>query len=433
MGDPTKQIFALVDVNNMYVSCERAFNPRLRDRPVVVLSNNDGCAVARSNEVKALGVQMGTPWFQMRDLARQHGIVGLSSNYTLYADMSNRIMDILRTYSPNVEVYSIDESFLSLNGLGGLWTSPTAMGQDIRAKVAQWTGLPVCVGIGQSKTLAKLANHVAKKFPLFDSVADFTTMSDARAAWLLQRIDVGEVWGVGRRIGSKLRGMGINTVQDLKDAPPSGMRAHFGVVLERTCNELRGISCLELEEVAPPRKEIVSSRSFGSMVMTAVELGESISTYAARAGEKLRGQRSLCGAVHVFVQTNRFREKDSQYSNGITIPLAEPSADNRVLAGAALHGLAMIFRDGFKYKKAGIMLMDLQPDTRRQGVLFDAGRDRARAASTMAAMDALNERFGRDTVHLGSAGLVRRWAMLSENRTPRYTTNWMELPKVRAQ
>lgn len=432
MGDPTKQIFALVDVNNMYVSCERAFNPRLRDRPVVVLSNNDGCAVARSNEVKALGVPMGAPWFQMRDLARQHGIVGLSSNYTLYADMSNRIMTILRTYSPNVEVYSIDESFLSLNGLGGLWSSPTAMGQDIRAKVAQWTSLPVCVGVGQSKTLAKLANHVAKKFPLFDSVADFTTMSEARTAWLLRRIDVGEVWGVGRRISAKLRAMGISTVQDLKYAPPSTIRAHFGVVLERTCNELRGISCLELEEVAPPRKEIVSSRSFGSMVMTEAELGESISTYAARAGEKLRGQHSLCGAVHVFVQTNRFREQDEQYSNGITIPLIDPSADNRVLAGAALHGLAMIYREGLKYKKAGIMLMNLQPDTQRQAVLFDAGPDRARSVRAMAAFDAINDRFGRDTLHLGSAGVARRWAMLSENRTPRYTTSWAELPKVRA-
>ena len=432
MSDPAKQIFALVDVNNMYVSCERAFNPRLRDRPVVVLSNNDGCAVARSNEVKALGVPMGAPWFQMRDLARQHGIVGLSSNYTLYADMSNRIMTILRGYSPSVEVYSIDESFLSLNGLGGLWESPTAMGQDIRAKVLQWTSLPVCVGVGSSKTLAKLANHVAKKFPLFDSVADFTTMSEARTAWLLQRIDVGEVWGVGRRIGAKLRAMGIATVQDLKDVPPSAMRAHFGVVLERTCNELRGLSCLDLEEVTPPRKEIVSSRSFGSAVITLAELGESISTYAARAGEKLRGQHSLCGAVHVFVQTNRFRDQDEQYSNGITIPLVEPSADNRVLAGAALHGLAMIYREGFKYKKAGIMLMNLQPDTQRQAVLFDAGPDRARSVRAMAALDAINERYGRDTVHLGSAGVARRWAMLSENRTPRYTTSWTELPKVRA-
>lgn len=433
MSDPTKQLFALVDVNNMYVSCERAFNPRLRDRPVVVLSNNDGCVVARSNEVKALGVSMGAPWFQMRDLVRQHGIVGLSSNYPLYADMSNRIMTILRTYSPNVEVYSIDESFLSLNGLGSLWPSPTLMGHDIRAKVARWTSLPVCVGMGQSKTLAKLANHVAKKFPLFDSVTDFTTMTDARTAWLLKRIDVGEVWGVGQRTSAKLRAMGINTVQDLKATPPSAMRSHFGVVLERTCNELRGVSCLELEEVAPPRQEIISSRSFGSMVITMTELGESISTYAARAGEKLRGQNSLCGAVHVFVQTNRFREQDAQYSNGITIPLVEPSADNRILAGAALHGLALIYREGFKYKKAGIMLMELQPTTQRQGVLFDAARDRVRSMRTMAALDALNERFGQDTVHLGSAGLVRRWAMLSENRTPRYTTNWLELPKVMAR
>jgi DNA polymerase V len=186
-------VFALVDVNNMYVSCERAFNPKLRDRPIVVLSNNDGCAVARSNEVKALGVKMGAPWFQMRDLARQHGIIGLSSNYTLYGDMSNRMVSILRTYSPNVEVYSIDESFLGISGMDSLWASRTVMGQDIRARIQQWMGLPVCVGIGSSKTLAKLANHVAKKFPLFDGVCDFTTMSHARLHWLLSRIDVGQV------------------------------------------------------------------------------------------------------------------------------------------------------------------------------------------------------------------------------------------------
>lgn len=207
--------------------------------------------------------------------------------------------------------------------------------------------------------------------------------------------------------------IGINTVQGPKGAHPIAMRTHFGVVLERTRNELRGISCLELEEVAPPRKEIVSSRSFGSMVLAAAELCESISTYVARAGEKLRGQHSLCGAVHVFVQTNRFREQDEQYFNGITIPRVEPSSDNRILAGAALHGLAMIFREGFRYRKAGIMLMDMEPDTQCQGVLFDAVRDRARSVHAMAALDASNERFGRDTVHFGSAGVVRRWGMLS--------------------
>ena len=225
------QIFALVDVNNMYVSCERAFNPKLRNRPVVVLSNNDGCAVARSNEVKALGVKMGAPWFQMRELARQHGIVGLSSNYTLYGDMSNRMVLILRVYSPQVEVYSIDESFLGLAGLDGLWESRTAMGQHIRSRILRWMALPVCVGIGSSKTLAKLANHVAKKFALFDGVCEFTSMSMARQHWLLSRIQVGEVWGVGRRIEAKLNEMGIATVQALKDACPRDKRAQFGVVI----------------------------------------------------------------------------------------------------------------------------------------------------------------------------------------------------------
>ena len=281
----------------MYVSCERAFNPKLRNRPVVVLSNNDGCAVARSNEVKALGVKMGAPWFQMRELARQHGIVGLSSNYTLYGDMSNRMVSILRAYSPQVEVYSIDESFLGLAGLDGLWESRTAMGQDIRARIWRWMALPVCVGVGSSKTLAKLANHVAKKFGLFDGVCDFTSMSAAREHWLLSRIQVGEVWGVGRRIEAKLNAMGIETVQALKNACPSDMRAQFGVVMERTCFDLRGQSCLAIEEVAAARKEIVSSRSFGQMVTTVNELAEAVSLYVARASEKLRSQNSLCGAI----------------------------------------------------------------------------------------------------------------------------------------
>jgi DNA polymerase V len=426
------QVFALVDVNNMYVSCERAFNPKLRDRPIVVLSNNDGCAVARSNEVKALGVKMGAPWFQMRDLARQHGIVGLSSNYTLYGDMSNRMVSILRTYSPNVEVYSIDESFLGISGMDNLWASRTVMGQDIRARIQRWMGLPVCVGIGSSKTLAKLANHVAKKFPLFDGVCDFTTMSDARLHWLLSRIDVGQVWGVGQRIGAKLHDMDIGTVQALKDTAPRDMRLHFGVVMERTCSELRGQSCLALEELAPARKEIVSSRSFGQMVATFDELAEAVSLYVSRAAEKLRGQSSVCGAIHVFVQTNRFRECDLQYSNGVTIPFPDPTADTRVLACAAIFGLRKIFRDGYLYKKAGVMLMDLAPDTVHQQTLFSSAPSMQTAVKVMAAMDALNSRYGRDALHLASAGLGHRWATLAQNRTQKYTTDWNELPTVRA-
>jgi DNA polymerase V len=433
MSASAGQIFALVDVNNMYVSCERAFNPRLQGRPVIVLSNNDGCAVARSNEVKALGVKMGAPWHQLQDLARQHSIIGLSSNYTLYGDMSNRIMTILRTYSPNVEVYSIDESFLNLAGMEGLWATPTVMGQHIRARILQWTALPVCVGIGASKTLAKLANHVGKKFPLFDGVCDFTTMSAARERWLLERIAVGEVWGVGRRIGAKLEEMGITTVQALKEASPRDIRARFGVVMERTCNELRGLSCLALEEISPPRKEIVSSRSFGELVTNIDELSEAVSMYIARASEKLRGQQSLCGAIHVFVQTNPFRQQDEQYSNGLTIPFPEPSDDSRTLAAAALQGLRAIYRPGYRYKKAGVMLMNLSPNSVTQGTLFDSPRSREETTRVMAALDALNRRYGRDTLVLGSAGTGGRWAMKAGNRTPRYTTSWTELPKVHAK
>lgn len=425
-------VFALVDVNNMYVSCERAFNPKLQGRPVVVLSNNDGCAVARSNEVKALGVKMGAPWFQMQDLARRHGIIALSSNYALYGDMSNRMVSILRTYSPHVEVYSIDESFLALEGMDGLWPSRTAMGQDIRARIQQWMGLPVCVGVGGSKTLAKLANHVAKKVPLFDGVCDFTTMSEAREHWLLSRIDVGKVWGVGRRIAARLHAMGIESVQALKEAPPRAMREQFGVVMERTCCELRGQSCLALEELAPARKEIVSSRSFGQMVATRDELGEAVSLYIARAGEKLRGQQSVCGALHVFVETNRFRASDPQYCNGVTIAFPDPTNDTRVLTGAALCGLHQIYRPGFWYKKAGVMLMDLTPDTVQQGSLFQAARPKEASAKVMAAIDGVNQRYGRNALQLASAGVSQRWAMRAERRTPRYTTNWNELPLVRA-
>lgn len=368
----------------------------------------------------------------MRDFTREHGIVGLSSNYTLYGDMSNRMVSILRNYSPQVEVYSIDESFLGLAGLSGQWESPTALGQDIRARILQWMALPVCVGIGSSKTLAKLANHVAKKFPLFDGVCDFTTMSPARQEWLFKRIDVGEVWGVGRRIGARLHDMGIGTVQALKEAEPRDMRAQFGVVMERTCVELRGESCLALEELAPARKEIVSSRSFGQMVTTMEELSEAVSVYVSRASEKLRAQGSVCGAIHVFVQTNRFRERDSQYSNGVTIPFTQPTDDVRTLASAAIFGLHKIYRAGYQYKKAGVMLMDLAPHAVRQETLFDQERPREATAKVMAALDGLNKRFGRDAVHIASAGLGPGWATRAANRTPRYTTDWNELPTVHA-
>ena len=422
--------FALVDVNNFYVSCERVFQPRLEGIPVVVLSNNDGCAVARSNEVKALGVKMGTPWFQLQDLARQHGILAFSSNYTLYGDMSNRVSCILRDFCPELEVYSIDESFLRIETVVQLYGSAVAMGQQMRARIQQWTGLPVCVGVGPTKTLAKFANHLAKKHAEFDGVCDLHALTRAQRLGWMQRIDVGEVWGVGSRIRKHLSAMGIDTVLDLRNASPKELRSHFGVVIERTCNELRGISCLELEDMAPSKQQIMCSRSFGKAVETLEELRESVTTYLATAAEKLRRQHSVAGAVYVFVMTNRFKAEEPQYNASITVPLAEPTDDTRVLTHAALKGLDAIYRTGFRYKKAGVLLTLLSDKNSRQSTLFEDPVAREKSARLMAAIDAINHTYGRGTVRCGTSGVAQGWAMRAGNRSPRFTTRWDELPLV---
>jgi DNA polymerase V len=422
--------FALVDVNNFYVSCERVFQPKLQNVPMVVLSNNDGCAVARSNEVKALGVKMGTPWFKMKDLARQHGILAFSSNYTLYGDMSNRVVSILRDFSPDIEVYSIDESFLRVESDAHLYGGLASMGHQIRERIRQWTGLPVCVGFGPSKTLAKLANHMAKKNPEFDGVCDLHAMSRAERRQWMSRIEVGEVWGVGRRINARLATMGIQTVLDLRNASPKAIRAQFGVVMERTCEELRGVPCLELEEIAPPKRQIMSSRSFGKPVECIEELQEAVAIYVSRAAEKLRQQGSVSGAVYVFVQTNPFKENERQYNPGLTVALLDPSDDTRVLIQAALRGLKAIYRTGYRYKKAGIMLTLLSDKGTQQVSLFNAPGGEQRSARLMAAMDAVNREFGRNTLRAAVSGIANTWAMRSGNRSPCYTTRWDELPTL---
>ena len=421
---------ALVDVNNFFVSCERAFDPRLQGKPVVVLSSNDGCAVARSNEVKALGVKMGAPWFKMRDVARRHGIIALSSNFTLYGDMSDRVVEILRGFSTEVEVYSIDESFVGIDGFEGQWGAPAAMGQAMRRRILQWTGLPVCVGIATSKTLAKLANHVAKTRLQFNGVCDFSAMTQGELDALLACVEIGEVWGIGRRTAESLQGMGIATVGALRQANMAKLRARFGIVTERIVNELHGIPCLGLEEVETPRQQIIASRSFGEPVTMIGEIGAAVSTFVTRACERLRGQDSICGAIHVSIETNRFAA--SPYANGVTVPLPDPSDDTRILTGAALSGLRRIFRSDHSYKKAGVVLMDLSPAAFRQHSLFDRSLTLGRSAQVMAAMDAVNASYGRDTLRLGSAGTQSHWLTRADRRTPRYTTNWNELPKVRA-
>jgi len=421
-------MFALVDVNNFYVSCERVFQPQFEHVPMVVLSNNDGCAVARSAEVKALGVKMGTPWFKMKALAKEHGILALSSNYTLYGDMSNRATAVLRDFSPDIEVYSVDESFLRVESVAHLYGGVTAMGQQIRQRVKQWTGLPVCVGCGPTKTLAKIANHLAKKNPEFEGVCDLHAIPRPERLQWMSQLEVGEVWGVGKRIAKRLNAMGVETVLDLRNSSIKEIRAQFGVVMERTCNELRGISCLELEDVAPAKQQIMSSRSFGLPVTTLAELREAVASYVTRAAEKLRAQQSVSAAVHLYIQTNRFKESDLQYSEGLVVPLPDPTDDTRLLASAATLGLGLIFKPGYQYKKAGIMLTLISDKSKRQQTLFDDPLQRAQSAKLMAAMDAINAEFGRDTVRTGANGTDKRWAMRSENRSPRFTTRWDELP-----
>jgi DNA polymerase V len=430
-----KSVFALVDCNNFYASCEKLFDPKLKDRPVVVLSNNDGCVVARSAEVKALGIPMGVPWFQIQAEARRYGIVAFSSNYALYADMSNRVVEVLSDFSPNLEVYSIDESFLDLSGMNMRAESLAAYGVEIRQRVADWLGLAVCVGIAPTKTLAKLANHCAKKgLAGADGVCDFTTLNPGALSHLFARIDVGEVWGVGRQIKARLAAMGIQTVRQLRDADAETIRARFSVVLERTVCELRGESCLDLQEVVPDKQQIMSSRSFGTLVYERADLEEAVASYIAKAAEKLRAQDSLAGGVQVYIRTNVFKPEVPQYQKGVTVPLPEATADTRVLTQWAIRILRRIYRPGFGYHKAGVMLLDLVPAAKRQLALFDSqgGAGDARSGKLMAVLDDINQRYGRQSLRLAAEGVERSWQMRRGNLSPGYTTSWDGLPVARA-
>jgi DNA polymerase V len=419
-----KRSIALVDGNNFYVSCERVFNPVLERRPVVVLSNNDGCVVSRSNEAKALGIRMGVPFFEIRSMVKSHGLVWLSSNYALYGDMSARMMALLGEFAPRQEIYSIDECFLDFTGMTG---DAEARGRCIRQRVRQYLGITTCTGIGASKTLAKLANHVAKTRRQYGGVFDWDMLPAAAQTALMDELDAGEVWGVGRRLVPQLQAMRIRTVHDLRRASPALMRRRFSVVMERIVAELNGESCLDLEDVAARKAQILASRSFGQPVTALEDLREAVMSHVIRAAERLRAQRSACTQVTVFMHTSRFRTDVPQYSPATLVPLTVATDDTRRLCAAARFGLERIYRPGYPYKKAGVMLTGLQPAARIQADLF-SGYERPRAARLMAAMDRINSLYGMNTATFAGAGIRQPWRMQSARRSPRYTTRWEELP-----
>ena len=434
-------MYALVDGNNFFVSCERAFRPSLNGLPVVVLSNNDGCAIARSNEAKALGIAMGAPWFKIKHLAESAGLVALSANFALYGDLSDRMMSLAAGLGPVQEIYSIDESFIDLSGVRGNLVERC---HKIRTRILQWVGIPCGIGIGATKTLAKLANHVAKtaerkpgSYPEeLAQVCHLGVLSPAELQAVLAATAIGEIWGVGRRISAQLIEGGITTALDLARLDPTMVRSRWSVVLERTVRELQGTPCIALQDAPDPKQEIACTRSFGHFITELSDLNEAVTEFASRAAQKLRTQGSQTGQVLVFIRTSPFRP-EAQYSRSITVPLRRPSADTALVVAAALTGLQHIYRPGFKYAKAGVMLLELQSDCVQQGELAlqvedERIVDRGRLMSTL---DELNERYGRGTVLMASAGLAgkrRTWSMKQERRTPGYTTCWDDLAVARA-
>lgn len=411
---------------NFYASCEKLFRPDLKHTPAEVLSNNDGCIVARSKEVKALGIKMGVPMFQVQDEIRKHGIVCFSSNYALYADLSNRVMTILEEEAPRLEVYSIDEAFMDLTGVDHV-TDLLAFGKRVKAKIDQWTGITVGVGIAPSKTLAKLANYAAKKYPATGSVVDL--MDPDRQKCLLAIVEVSDVWGVGRRTTAKLKARGIHTTLDLANADPKSIRSEFSLVLERTIRELNGVSCLDLELVRPTKQQIICSRSFGHKVTDKRELREAIAKYTTRAAEKLRGEKRLCRVVSVFVRSSPFIPNEPQYSKILSAELPNPTDDTRDLFEVADVLFHRIYRAGYRYAKGGVMLADFYEHSVFQHDLFRADITKINSKALMSVVDKINH-SGIGNVFFASQGVSPKWAMKREHLSPAYTTRWDELPKV---
>lgn len=410
------QVFALIDCNSFYASCERVFRPDLAKTPIVVLSNNDGCIIARSYDAKPF-VKMGAPYFQIRDDLRRHGIQVFSSNYALYGDMSERVMTIIESMVPAVEVYSIDEAFADLSGIPG---DLTVFGRTIRSAVYKRTGIPVGVGIAPTKALAKLANHTAKRLQAHTGgVVDIC--DPVKRDWVLRNTDVGDVWGVGRRMKAHLESMQIRSAMDLAKADPWILRRKFSVVIEKTARELCGTSCLELSETEPPKQEICSSRMFGKRLTTIEPIKEAVATYVHRAAEKLRAQNSLCKKIRVSIRTGMFNPEEAKYANGALIELPYPTNDVRLLCKAASEAIDRLFRPGFKYSKAEVLLMDLRQPGEFTQDLFAESQPQA-AEKVMGVLDRINQRWGSGTLRAASVPADPAWGMRREMMSSSFTT-----------
>lgn len=419
-------MFALLDGNNFYASCERVFRPSLKGVPLVVLSNNDGCVIARSEEAKAIGIKMGQPYFQVQHMHTTHGLVALSANFALYGDMSDRMMSLAAGMGPEQEIYSIDECFIGLHGVPDV----TRRAHAIRSRIQRGIGISTCVGIAPTKTLAKLANHIAKDaerkpgayLPHLAGVCNLAELSPQSLEYLLRLTAVGDVWGVGRKIAKRLTEHDIVTALDLRRAPVPWVRSHFGVVLERTVRELNGIACLQLETQPPPKQQIACTRSFGRPVTGLAPLLEAISHFTQRAAEKLRMQEHRCGAVHVFAHTSPFRTDDARFAQSATVQLVAPSSDTTVLLAAAQRGIRQIYEPGYRLAKAGVLLLDLTPNHQVQESLIapeqPTGRD---MSALMEVVDHINARWGKGAVRAGSALQASGWQMRQARMSPCYT------------
>lgn len=413
-------MFALIDCNNFYASCERLFRPDLRDKPIVVLSNNDGCVIARSNEAKALGISMGEPFFKIKALCKQHKIHAFSSNYTLYGDLSHRVMSTIEQQWPHIEIYSIDEAFLDLSNMPE--DQHLIFCTMLQKKILKETGIPTSIGIGPTKTLAKVANYLCKK------VFKIPVVNFGQQRSLLKEVAIGDVWGIGRQWNKKLMSRGILTAFDLASTDPHWLKKQFNVVMMRTAMELQGIPCTGLEEAAL-KQSIMSSKSFGEMQTEFSQVAQSVSSHCARAVEKMRSQELVAQRMSVFVHTNRFREDLAQHFQAIEVNFINPTDDLRIITKLAKRCLKKIFKAGYHYKKAGVCLEDLISKYHLQLDLFHQPNEQQleKTEQLMRVFDSINQKYGHSTIRLAAEGYAKPWAMRAELKSPAYTTRWSDL------